>query len=235
MSMRRALAGLLVVASVSHDAIAAAEGTQRGTEDGLSGLQAELGIGVALPAGDVGDNWGKLSDATVFAVPMDINLGYRLSERLGIGAYFLIAPAFPGQDLALCDGADHCRAIMVRLGVHAQYHFAPRAGIDPWLGLGAGWEVSTVTAAVEPTVGGEELQSSFGYNGPVLADARLGVDFGIPEAGWGPYVGLAVGRFQKVRASCDLCMPESVSDSIDEQAFHVWLSLGVQGRLVWAN
>jgi hypothetical protein len=223
-----ATAGVLMVTQ------AVAEPEVREIAGEVSGFQAELGLGLAFPAGQVGENSRNVSDVTFMAVPFDINAGYRFNDAWAVGFYFIIAPAFISRG-GPCSGDTRCSGGIVRTGLHAQYHFSPRSGLDPWLGLGAGWEFIGVSEKRELRPGDTVPVGGFGYHGPVFADARFGIDLGEPNAGWGPYLGLALGQFRTASSHCEGCTPENTSMAIDEPAIHAWISLGVQGRLVWTD
>jgi hypothetical protein len=194
----------------------------------IGGIYFQTGIGVAFPGGDLGGDLGKVSDAAVFHIPIDINVGYRFNDHVAAAVFVLLSPVWPNPDFMPCSLRATCGGLVGRLGLHGQFHFAPRASIDPWLSAGSGWELLVIDEDTESSTG-VELSRSVAFNGPLLADLRLGLDFTSGAHGWGPYVGMSTGTYWTLVTNCDFCAATQTSTSIPERELFHWFAAGVQG------
>jgi hypothetical protein len=119
---------------------------------------------------------GLLSDAVGVLLPVTLDLSYRVNPHWNVGVYLAIGYgtgsncASSGTDGATCYETDY------RFGFDVQYTLFPKATLEPWLGLGAGWEVLNSIATDD--AGDEESGS---VNGVEIAHLDVGVDYRINE------------------------------------------------------
>jgi hypothetical protein len=124
-------------------------------------------------------------------------------------------------DKACPSGAD-CSASDLRFGVQGQYHLSPVETLDPWFGLGIGYESASMTAKA----GGQEAKTS--YSGLEFLNLQAGLDYKLsPAFGVGPFLSFSLGQY----SSYDVTVPGmgKLSGSIPEKAMHEWLTIGVRG------
>src|SRR5262249_22043093 len=136
------LAALIVVLAPS---------SARAAEPGGSvQLAPEFGarVGIGLPLGDVSGNNGNTgadtSMSTPFGtlVPLIGELGVRVERSFFIGLYvgYGFLSVNTGRQGQGCVQGASCDAHDVRLGIEGLYHLSPDGPIDPWLGIGFGYE-----------------------------------------------------------------------------------------------
>jgi opacity protein-like surface antigen len=203
-------------------------------------LHFALRTGFGLPLGryanvqalaGVQDEDNAIADDTYGVIPIWFDAGYRLSDHLLLGGYFMfgiVLPKTAPADNPLgggCPEGFDCFATGVRLGVQAQYSFAPEGMLDPWLGVGMGYE--WVSTQLEGEVFSFPFESSTRYSGPDLLQLQGGVDFHTRSI-------FSVGPFGSVSAmrytSCSLTLAgEESRCELEEGGWHGWLVLGMRG------
>ena len=218
------LSGVVVLGSVSS---AHAEGFELG---------ARLGYGIPLgKAVDRGTN-NDLSDGVKGMIPLQLDLGYRVTPNLMVGGYFMYGFGILPSDISSsCDRANaDCSIHDIRLGIQAQYHFMPEENVDPWVGAGIGYE--WLGLGIDASVGGTTIKSSSSIHGWEFISLQGGADFAVaPQFGLGPFLSLSIAQYGTSTTSCSGtgCEPgDSASRDIDEKALHQWLTLGVRGTFV---
>lgn len=123
-------------------------------------------LGFAAPFGDVANLVGGVA-------ALWIEAGYHLSRQIVVGPYARIGPVFTtGSCIGSCNGYE------LGVGGEAHYTLSPILGLDPWVGVGAGFESMSFEGI---SVSGFELFS-----------AQAGFDY---RAGFGPFVGFAVDQY----------------------------------------
>jgi hypothetical protein len=201
-----------------------------------TGFTTGLRLGVGVPLGKAGQDFAgaerDLSDLTSWRAPIWIDAGYSPSGATTIGAYMQVGVGGNGDScIADCDWSD------IRVGASAEWRLLPGAAVDPWLGIGLGYEWLSyrvlISAMVEDADG--VLQTVRGraterFGGPELM-LHGGVDFQVDDAlRIGPYASATVSQYLTDSYSCqpetDLC-PED--GSIDGAAFHSWIGVGLRG------
>jgi outer membrane protein W len=179
-----------------------------------------LRLGYAFSQGDIAKG-APMSDETESQVPIQIDLTYRVTDRISAGAYG--SYGFARLDSALCPSGVSCTANVVRVGVEAFYAFeSPGQRLSPWVGAGIGWERSYASQQ-----GGGRRDEAI-YSGLELLNLQVGADYRLAErVQAGPFVMMSVGRYSRldVRTSA-----ARISGSIDDPAFHEWFALGIRGR-----
>lgn len=182
-------------------------------------------VGYSLPMGDVAKD-SPLKDSVGGAIPLQLDAMYRINPNIHAGLYFSYGPAMTGEKNK--DSAKDSSLSQVRYGLRGQYHLAPDAGMDPWVGLFVGSE----SARQSSSKGSDTMSSSmsalqFGLQGgaawTVAPNVRVGP---MLEFGAGKYTG---GSFSGGTVS-GVKIPSQDSDiPSDQQALHMWLTIGVGG------
>jgi hypothetical protein len=209
-----------------------------------TGFTAGLRLGVGIPLGkagtpDVGNLPGvqvaerDLSDLTPLRAPVWVDLGYTLSGALTVGAYGQVGFGTTGDACVQdCDWSD------LRIGAQAELRFLPGAAINPWLGVGLGYEWLSyrqlLSAQTPDGQGGQRVdtvRATERFGGPELL-LQGGVDFQVEDAlRIGPYASATLAQYLTDSYSCqpavaDLCPS---GGSIDGAAFHSWIGVGLRG------
>jgi outer membrane protein W len=207
--MRRLIEILCVAAALSAPVAADAQ------------LQLGVRVGGAFPAGEIQDGYplGNLVDRTL-AVGLEV--GWRFWNHLTVGVHGEYG--FGTLDAAVerdCDffGAT-CSASTIRAGIQALYTLWPDSRIDPWVGLGFGYEW------VRYTQENVAVSATLGYRGFEWVRVQAGVDFRFGRFAVGPYASYGVGVFSE--RSLDMT-DSSTSEPVENEAEHGWLDAGVRG------
>lgn len=192
---------------------------------GPKGFEVGLRVGYALPLGDAVSG-SSYSDFTKGIVPLQLDLGYRIDANLFAGAYFqygFTGVKFDtgGGDVCSQSGVS-CSATDLRFGIEGQYHLMPATAFDPWVGLGVGYEIYHASLSA----GG--LDGSINVRGFEFVNLAVGANYKLsPNAGVGPFVGLAVGEYTDESTSAPGVPDQSAS--IDQKGVHMALSFGLRG------
>lgn len=216
----------------------AAETQKRTTPEARTGFQMHLVplTGLMFPFGSATGAQGDSLGARYAWqwMPLDVGLGAKITDEIYIGAYLNFGVGLEGRDLAVearCDsGIDavddvSCSATSVRLGLEARYTFTPADSMSGWLGYGFGFTSGSQTIS---DVGHYSETST--ASGLELARLTGGLDFRFKRGfGLGPYAMASIGRY--LHQNTEIRNVETFSGSIDEQAVHLWLGLGL--RLVF--
>ncbi len=193
--------------------------------------QFEIGgrVGYAIPMGEALDG-SDLSDGISGAIPLTLDIGYRVIEPLFVGAYLGYGFGMIGDEDELCelDGVD-CSVSTFDLGVQAQYHFDPGSGMDVWAGGGLGYE--SLSTSIEGS--GAEISGTFSALPQIMLQA--GLDFGDEKMGYGPFLRFTHATYSSVSADCSgdaTCVDGDEDIPDDAQAGHQWLTIGVRGTFL---
>ncbi|MET0792057.1 MAG: hypothetical protein ABW061_11100 [Polyangiaceae bacterium] len=208
--------GLLVLILATH--AVAEEGAQRlrPLELGLSSGYSSVGL----------RHPGSLDFNSLWAIPLLLDIDYRVSKRWSAGMYgelgFIHNSAPDVEDVDQTLQGHH-----YRVGLEAIYHSAPERKVQPWFGIGLGFDALRATYRSRSTLPpfGSDLPDP-GSSSPVRATgfevghAQLGIDFAfVPAFAFGPFVGgsvVAYGRRRGVESS---------------EGFNVWSNLGLKATL----
>jgi hypothetical protein len=194
-------------------------------------------VGYSVPFGSGGYNGADaLSDAIKAALPLWFDLGYRVSPHVMVGGYAVYAFGWLGDSIGrACGGPDaECSTHDVRLGAQLQYRFAPSSSVDPWLGVGTGYEwlkfSLTAFSMNDPnsprTVDFKWSTTSSGFQ---FLNLQGGVDLapGRESIGaFGPFVDFSIGQFSHLSCSGPLFCNEGDTKT------HEWLTIGIRGTLL---
>jgi len=176
--------------------------------------------GYAIPFAQAASN-SNLSDNIQGMIPIWLDAGFRFSPYVYLGAFFQygfgILPSNTG-----CTGGVSCSESDVRLGINVHYHFLPSGRVDPWLGIGAGYEWFNVSVS---GTGGSAGGSLRGWE---FANVQLGTDFTLSRiAAVGPFVALTIAEYTTSEVTSGAV---SVSAEIPNKTVHLWLMFGVRGQ-----
>lgn len=200
--------------------------TRPGTARAETGFEAGARIGYGIPLGEIADDI-DLADGIDGQVPIWVDVGYRPIDALMIGLYFQYGIGLIDNEACDIDGVD-CSANDIRLGVQAHYHISPEEQLDPWIGLGIGYE--WLNRSVEAM--GTEVSSTL--KGFELLNLQAGLDIAIAEhVKLGPFLSFSLGQYGSGSADCSgggcsaLGSFEADGD-IDEKSLHQWLVIGAR-------
>lgn len=192
----------------------------------VAGFEAGVRTGAALPIGNAGRDVDgvtrKLSSLTAWRTPVWLDVAYRVSPHASYGVYGQLGVGGTGRG---CNG--ECDFSDLRVGAQGLWRFSPEHAIDPWLGLGVGWEsLSYRSLSTETGVSNTELLA-----GPEVL-LQGGVSLRVEDAlQIGPFVSAGVGNY--IRDSYK-CFPEGLDcptgTSVAGSGFHTWLGLGLNVR-----
>jgi hypothetical protein len=185
----------------------------------LSGPSLSAWIGVGVPGGDISNEGdGRLGDVVNNAVPVGVEFAYRFNPIFRAGVYFEGTPLSVSTNA--CAPGDPCDGSDFQFGFDAQLHLAPFRRVDPWIGLGLGYEWMRIDAT-----NSDGNPDRWTYEGWVFPRFSAGLDIPLtPFFSLGPYLTYEAGRFSHVfqdsRGGFD----------IGDQAYHGWLEIGVRGN-----
>lgn len=114
-----------------------------------------LRLGLEGPSGPATGAAGDTMSArhSVLAGSMGLDPGWKVTDAVFVGGYVTMIPTGSGENPRIeraCEDSDSdgkddvlCDAATYRFGAQGQYHFRPAETVNPWLGLGAGYEIET--------------------------------------------------------------------------------------------
>jgi hypothetical protein len=201
--------------------------TKETPRDPNRGVQLGLRTGFALPFGKPYDADISLRNDLRGTIPIWIDAGYRLSPSIYVGAYGMYGYGIVKTSDTQCSGDVSCSAYDVRIGVDVQYRFRPKTSVDPWVGLGFGYEW------LHYGLSGGGVTSSQTLRGLEIPGFQIGVDFEADtNVKLGPFIGYSIGTYaQGTVSSTNAAMDQSKSAGIANTASHQWLFLGLRGVL----
>ncbi len=183
-------------------------------------------IGYSIPTGSLVKDY-SLSKEMSGALPIQLEVLYRITPQIHAGAYFSYGPGFAGSDFSQLTAGQSASLSQIRYGVEGQYHFAtdPDA-MDPWGGITLGMESAHASTSADSAGNSSSVAASgfmFGLEG--------GVSWMVREAlRVGPYLGLAIGSYGSESVTqTQGGASSSSSQDITETAIHTWITLGVAG------
>jgi hypothetical protein len=190
------------------------------------GFEAGLRLGAALPMGKAGrDPDGadrKLGDLTSWRAPVWVDLAYRVSPTASYGVYGQIGFGGTGDG---CVGS--CEWEDLHIGAQGQWRFSPNSNIDPWLGVGVGWESMSYRSLSLDTF----TQTTELLGGPELL-LQVGLELGVNDVlKLGPYLSAGVGSYLHDSYKCQPDGPDCpAGSSVAGSGVHTWLGFGLSGR-----
>jgi hypothetical protein len=193
-------------------------------------------LGYALQFGEI-EQGTDVSEMLVGRVPLWVDLGVRLTDAISVATFLEVGVGVPGSGLdrecaryeeigTACDA----EAGSLRIGVQGQFHFAPRAKLDPWVGVSLGYEWTSFELELEEP-SGDTSDLNQGVHGFELIGLQGGLDFRISSrVGLGPFAALTLGRYHAYVVECDgeCGVVPRRSGEISDPSLHEALVLGVR-------
>lgn len=207
------------------------------------GFEGGLRLGLGLPFGKAGQGADglerDLSDLTEWRAPFWVDIAYRVSKVASYGAYVQFGVGKTGDGCGgKCDWSD------IRLGAQGQWRLNPEGSVDPWIGLGLGYEwlsyktLSLVDVGQDEETGGRELianRTTELIGGPELM-LQAGLEFRVEDSlVLGPFLTASLGQYLGDSFKCDATSALTESpcpggSQIEGSGFHSWVGLGLAGR-----
>jgi hypothetical protein len=179
------------------------------------GLEIAFRSGFELPFGDIASG-APLSDSFHGFVPLGLELGVRYTPELSAAVSFGYAVGLAKN----CPGNSSCSGQEITLGLDFRYHLLSRDRVDPWVGIGAGFE----WLGLSQTTGGTSADAR--VNGFEYVHAQMGVDLAASDkVRLGPYVQLGLGEYRSATVSAGGL---SASGDFVDKALHEFLTLGLR-------
>jgi len=178
-----------------------------------SGPRLALRSGFAFPFGQTFVASGAISDTVTGYVPIRVDLGYRFSRHFCVGVAAQLADVVANT----CPSGTTCSGSNLRFGVMLAYHLLPSRAIDPWLGIGMGFEQLSVSRAVG------DARVDIAARGIELLDVELGADYRPTRAfRIGPVLSSSIGQFTAVTVN-------GTATSDFSPVLHAWVMIGLRG------
>jgi hypothetical protein len=204
---------------------------------GASWMAFEFGARLAygVPLGSLSGGNGNDLDHTVsnMIVPLWLNAGVRFLSHWYAGAYFSFGLTSISNQFSnnLCsENGVGCSSNDTRLGIEAAYHVLPDGIVDPWFGLGFGYEWLSATVTGPLTNGAGTGTLSSGVDGWEFVNLMGGVDFRLLNGalGIGPFLSLSLAQFDHQSAP-NGTNGGTTGSSITSEALHEWFLIGAKG------
>jgi outer membrane protein W len=195
------------------------------------GVRAGFGLplGNAVGEDEDGGEAQPLSDTVSAVIPLQLDLGYFINSNLYVGGSFQYGYGILNDEEGVCDtDGVSCNVSQMRFGLNLAYHFAPAAKMNPWVGVGVGYETLTLGASAEED--GVEAEITSTAKGFEFINAQGGLDFRLSDTiSVGPFVTFTVAQYSSTSSRVELD-GESEEDSadIENTAIHSWLYGGVK-------
>jgi hypothetical protein len=183
-------------------------------------------VAYAIPTGSVwaGSPWNPrwpMTKVWTGAIPVEVAGRYRFSPNLSAGVYFQWGPAF-----VTATGFDQIAGSFgwdMRIGAEIVYAFTPGRSMNPWFGLGTGWEWTQYAGTKAGSA------ASVTMNGWEYLNVQTGLDFALSKGvGLGPYAAFLGGNYSGIVASGS-STGWGGSVELASRAFHGWFQIGVKG------
>jgi hypothetical protein len=185
-------------------------------------FEATIRLGFSLPFGTVTGSVGgsdyfdftALNELTLYTFSVGADFGVRIAGVVFVGGYFQYAVGAPNSTYGSSSSSD------VRLGVEILVHPLGIVAVDPWVGLGAGYEWFDVSP-----LSADNAYASAQFKGWELLNVQAGVDFALGSAvKLGPYVAFSIGQFDSFSGN------RGTTDSfpLTDKTLHEWLTFGVR-------
>ena len=176
------------------------------------GVSLSARLAYAVPMGSAAQNL-DLSSGVSGGLPIVIEGAYRFNRNISAGLYgqygYMLAKNCPAG--VSCSDSDY------RIGVEGIYNLRLGSTIDPWVGLGVGYEWLSTSASA----GGMSMSETF--SGFELATLSAGGDFAAAsQVAVGPFISFSIGKYGSASVN-------GTSGDIANTAYHQWLQLGVRG------
>lgn len=187
---------------------------------GPEGLEFGARAGWAVPLGKFVDSQNQsadLSETVAGLVAGEVGFGYRI-PRLYVGLAGGAGIGVLPKD-ACTDAKLSCSAADLKFKIEGQFHILPAAKLDPWLGLGIGYEAFLFSE----TFGSAKNSGAFG--GFQFLSLSAGADYRVSDLiAVGPVIDFGMGSYSVASVNS-----RHIGDF--ETALHEWFFIG--GRIVF--
>jgi hypothetical protein len=188
------------------------------------GVDLSVRTGFAIPFGKAAaDAANPRGNELTGGIPIALEGAARITPMLSAGLLFQFVPLLV-KDTAdnNCGNGVSCSGSVYHLGAELLFHF-PQEGFAPWLGLGAGYEWLSLTAAQ----GG--VSATAGANGFEFLMLQTGVDFRLaPQFSLGAFAMLSFTQYGSESVTYE---GNNASADVTDTAVHEWLVFGVRGTV----
>ncbi len=175
-------------------------------DDGSTGFAFGVRAAWAFPFGDLNAT-DTLGNNIAGQLPIWLEAGWRFTRNIYAGIYGQYAFGFSNN----CPISTDCSTHGYRLGIEAIYNFAPDGWLQPWAGLGFGYEWLYVTRAGQDST----------YKGFELGHVQAGLDLAVSKQ-------LSVGPFASVSLLGKYTSQSANGVSNDISATHEWVQVGLK-------
>jgi hypothetical protein len=176
------------------------------------GVSLGARLAFAIPMGSLAQN-ENLSDGFSGGIPVVIEAAFRFNRNISAG----LAGQYAYMVTKNCDTGASCSGADYQILLQAIYNARLGSTLDPWFGLGVGYEQLSLTES------GGGIDGSVSVSGWGLAMVEIGGDFAAgPQVDVGPFVSLSVGKYGSASSGGN-------SADIPNTAYHEWLQIGVRG------
>jgi hypothetical protein len=178
------------------------------SEDDGSGFGLGIRAAWAFPTGDISGDQGRLSNSIDGQLPLWIEAGYHVNGNIYAGAYFQYAFSFDN-----CLTGTTCSSHGMKFGIEGLYNFLPSSFIQPWAGLGFGYEILSRSRSGDDTT----------LKGLELLNLQVGVDLALSkQLTVGPFASYQLfGKYSSFTAS-------GISNDLSNTSGHSWLQTGIK-------
>jgi hypothetical protein len=188
------------------------------------GARAGIGlpIGKAAGASQNSPQGTSLGDLVAWTVPLQLDIGARIGPVFvgGRASY-----AF-GKTGSAFDAASSRSASDVRVGFEVLWHFAADHQVDPWAGIGVGYEWLNLSASAN---NGSVVYATL--RGFEWVNVQVGIDFALGRTfRIGPYLESSVGQYDSASGGIINVQGGEIGGSTDVQskAVHAWIGFGLR-------
>jgi hypothetical protein len=190
-----------------------------------------LRTGWAFPIGSLASN-DSLGANFDGMLPVWLDVGYRLNNEFYVGGYFQWGLAFVSNEV--CPQPLSCSATDLRFGANLHWHFKSRLqhdafspSFDPWIGVGAGYEITSIHISAN---GSKAHETDRGFE---FANLQLGGDYtGIRSLRIGGFASLSIAEYRfRTVSNPNGSTDQSIADPStpgSPPAVHLWLMVGVR-------
>lgn len=190
-------------------------------------FEGAVRVGLGIPIGNaVGETTRSpsgtaLSDLVAWTVPVELELGARVGPAF-VGGYVSYGFGKAGNAL---EGGTGRSATNVRFGFEMLWHLAPDRTVDPWVGLGVGYEWLNLSIS---GTGGTIYGSARGFE---WVNLQLGIDFMLGKSlRLGPFVRARVAQYDT--GSLGLINSQGTdvggTSDITSKTVHTWIDVGLR-------
>jgi hypothetical protein len=217
----------ITIAAGAFAALACTSISARADED--HGLTLGVRTGAAFALGNAQSGVSLSDFAGAAQWPFWFDAGWRIDPNWFVGAWYSFGLTFPpnhacgtsgaGGVAQSCDGNDQ------RFGIEGAYHIRPKELVDPWVGLGIGYDVVRQNQGAAATAG----ETATILHGMQYFDLQLGADLKFNKSiPFGPFLDFSLGSYSS--GSFKDVNGNSTSIPGFGSGTHEWLTLGVRAQ-----